>query len=203
MALVGGLYTITASPWDHVGLIWMSPSGEPWVIDSGSFRYFSEMGLSRRPLDFGDVPTPDPAWKLDASGPQMYNLAKFIEAQKQRPLETRPGKITWWYEALGVRQLREPLTEPQLTRLRLSVESMACVPYQQKDGEAAGEMMRAAIDLCDCCGCTANVAESRDSVFCSEVRQRCRSCVLPRALLTHSMHGTRRTHIAVRVWRTD
>ncbi len=159
-----GQYVISSSPWDHVGIIWKHDDGEVYVIDSGSARYYKS--LCRRPLHFGEGAAPaGSAWALDGDGPQMYSLRALIEEQGKRPLEVHEGKTPWFYERMGVRPLAKPLTESELQRLRTSIESMRDKPYQ-KD---AGEMTSAAVDLCDCCGLTANQKETRDSLFCSEL----------------------------------
>jgi hypothetical protein len=159
-----GQYAISSSPWDHSGIIWKHDDGELYVIDSGSSRYYKS--ICRRPLHFGDGAAPaDSAWSADGNGPQMYSLRALIEEQGKRPLEVKAGKTPWYYSRLGVRPLAKPLSGGELQKLRASIESMCDRPYQ-KD---AGEMTSAAVDLCDCCGLTANKGETRDSLFCSEL----------------------------------
>ncbi len=165
---IAGQYAVTSSPWDHVGMIWMH-EGVAYVIDSGSSRYYRD--ICRRPLHFGDGPAPPgSSWSLDGDGPQMYSLRALIDEQGRRPLEVAPGKTPWYYSRLGVRPLARPLTEGELRRLRMSVETLRDRPYQRSDDEeSAAEMTNSAIDICDCCGATANTRERRDSLFCSEL----------------------------------
>ena len=163
---IPGQYTISATPWDHVGMIWRHED-KIYVIDSGAFRYYSH--LSRRPLHFGDgAAPPDCAWKIDGSGPQMYPLKEFIEEMAKRPLEVKPGKPSWYYSRIGIRPLAKPLSDGELAKLTASLESMRDAPYQ-KDEDSPGEMTKAAVDLCDCIGLTYNARESRESLFCSEI----------------------------------
>lgn len=54
-----GVSGLSASPWDHSGLIWMH-DGVPFVVDSGGWRYFE---FSKRPLSFDDSNDADDAWK--------------------------------------------------------------------------------------------------------------------------------------------
>lgn len=165
-----GLNTIPTCRWDHVGLVWVH-EGVPYVIDSGSARYYAS--LCRRPLDFGTGSAAGDgdggAWTRQQSGPQMYDLAKFIEAQGQAPLTVKEGAAPWYYERLGIRSLAEPLTEPQLAALRSAIELYRDRPYQKSGGAAAGEMLRAALDIFECAGVLANRVERRESLFCSEL----------------------------------
>lgn len=160
-----GQYMISASPWDHVGMIWVE-NGEVYVIDSGSARYYANLCV--RPLHFGagSAPAGSP-WTVAGDGLQMYPLRAFIEEVGRRPLEVKPGTTPWYYSRMGIRRLAVPLTDAELGRLRASIESLAELPYQ-KEEHGANEATNAAIDVCDCCGLTSNGAESRDSLFCSE-----------------------------------
>jgi hypothetical protein len=125
-----GLNAIGTCPWDHTGIVWKdADSGKVYVIDSGSFRYYAH--ISQRPLHFDrDVPC-DPAWSMDADGPQMYELAAFIEAQGKAPLEVHPGKQPWFYERIGIRRLPSPLNAEQLQKLEAAVKLYRDRPYQR------------------------------------------------------------------------
>lgn len=87
------------------------------------------------------------------------------QAQGKAPLSVPDGKEPWYYERLGFRSLRKPLSEDQLVALTKSVMTMRDQPYEKE----SGEMVNAAVDCCECCcHCTANQQERRESLFCSE-----------------------------------
>lgn len=159
---VPGLNAISACRWDHSGMI-VVKEGVPYVIDSGGTRYYS---FCTRPLHFAETPPPA-AWAALKSGPQMYPLEKFIEQQGVAPLDnTTPP---WYYERLAVRSLLRPLTDAEIAKMHAAIDKHADVPYQQDDHNA-GEMTKAAIDVCwNCFGATKNRAEFRNSLFCSEL----------------------------------
>lgn len=159
---VPGLNAISACRWDHVGIIVMK-DGVPYVVDSGGTRYYH---FCTRPLHFAATPPPEAWAKLD-SGPQMYPLAKFIEQQGVSPLEG--GSPPWFYERLAVRSLVRPLSDAQIEKMEAAIDQHADVLYQQA-GDNAGEMTKAAVDVCwDLCGTMKNSTEHRNSLFCSEL----------------------------------
>jgi len=103
-----GQYMLAASPWDHVGIIWVH-EGKPYVIDTAPFRYWD---FCFRPLDFGEVPSEE--WQK-GGGPQMCLLKDFIKAQESRgPVDYKgdhhADRGPWHWERLAVRRLQNPLT---------------------------------------------------------------------------------------------
>ena len=153
-----GLNTIGTCRWDHVGMV-IVHEGTTFVVDSGSTRYYP---FCVRPLHFSQYASLE-AWSKQASGPQMYKLSQFIEAQGRGPLEhTSPP---WYYERLGIRPLRSPLSDEQIQRLHAALDALSNVPYEQN----AGEMTAGAVDLCGCVGLFKSNKEARDSLFCSEL----------------------------------
>lgn len=159
-----GLNAISACRWDHVGIVWVH-EGRPYVIDSGSIRYFD---FCTEPLRFGGPATD--AWRKVGSGPQMYCLKDFIAAQGEGPLKGSTGKASpaWYYEIIGVRRLSQPLSPESLGAMRAALEAHRLAPYQ-RDADGPGEMTRAAVDLCDCLGVTRNATERLTTLFCSEL----------------------------------
>jgi hypothetical protein len=86
------------------------------VIDVARTRYYK---CSRPPFEFGTADADvDQAWKKSKlGGVQMYPLEDFIEAQGKSPLCTRNRHIPWYYERIGIRRLRKPLTEEQIEKM--------------------------------------------------------------------------------------
>lgn len=153
-----GVNSLGTSPWDHTGIVWVH-QGKPYIIDSGSFRYYP---ICKRPLDFDG--TDSEGWDPSGSGPQMYPLAEFLEEQRKAPLQVPEGKRPWFYDRIGIRPLTRQLSEDELEAMAASIRSMRDMPYE-KD---SGQMVSAAVDACDCCGAAKNVEEQRSSLFCSE-----------------------------------
>ena len=152
---VAGLNVLEMCPWDHSGLLYKH-EGTVYVIDSGSARYYTE--LCRRPLYLGDGYTDDDdAWRMDATGVQMYPLREFILLQGEKPLHVLPGRTPWFYERFAIRRLRQPLACEELQRWEESVMRYRDRPYQgyrQADNDA--ETTSAAVKLCHCCGVMKN-----------------------------------------------
>eukprot|EP00039_Didymoeca_costata_P015411 m.261612 g.261612 ORF g.261612 m.261612 type:complete len:290 (+) comp16219_c0_seq4:125-994(+) len=156
-----GTNAASASPWDHVGIVYVHDDGTPYIIDSGSFRYYP---FCSRPLDFDNEGSS--SWSPTGTGPQMYSLDKYLEAQSTTALgqHLEPPRKPWHYERLGFRMLKDPLTEEQKAAFKKSIEEMRDVPYEQN----SAEMTSAAVDCLDCCGAFRGTEERLDSVFCSE-----------------------------------
>jgi len=155
---------VGSCPWDHCGIVWVE-KGVIYIIDSGSSRYYP---FCSRPLNF-DGKGDNPEWEGLDSGPQMYPLLEFLEEQGKHPLNVKQGdqgdNQPWYYERLGIRRLRKPLTENQEVKMRASILKMCDRPY-----ENTAEMLAAAIDVCDCCCASfVNKQEDRSSLFCSEL----------------------------------
>ena len=165
---VAALNVLETCPWDHTALLYKHDDGTVWAIDSGSSRYYPS--LCRRPLYFGEGCTDDAeAWKMDATGIQMYPLRKFIEKMNQTPLCVKPGKTPWYYNRMAIRKLQKPLSTEQLQKWHDAVMLYRDRPYQGNlKGDDDGEMTRAAIKLGHCCGVMRNTEDHRESLFCSE-----------------------------------
>mmetsp|Transcript_38432 Transcript_38432/g.90718 ORF Transcript_38432/g.90718 Transcript_38432/m.90718 type:complete len:332 (+) Transcript_38432:146-1141(+) len=171
-----GQYMLAASPWDHVGIIWVH-EGKPYVIDTAPFRYWD---FCFRPLDFGEVPSEE--WQK-GGGPQMCLLKDFIKAQESRgPVDYKgdhhADRGPWHWERLAVRRLQNPLTEAEVEKLREFVLEIRDHPWETSEHET----MFAAIDLPACCEPLSRCLAGTDfrsrqgnisSLFCSETVAAC------------------------------
>eukprot|EP00041_Stephanoeca_diplocostata_P017230 m.343733 g.343733 ORF g.343733 m.343733 type:complete len:280 (+) comp20634_c2_seq24:472-1311(+) len=154
-----GVSGLSASPWDHSGLIWVH-DGVPFVVDSGGWRYFD---FSRRPLSFDDNDPADDAWKQIPSGPQMYEFEKMLEYQEHSWITNARGSTSYYYEEIAVRPLKRPLSDTEMQKLAEAIKETRDVPYEKNKAELSNSLL-------DCCCCNNKIsAESLNSLFCSEL----------------------------------
>ena len=145
-ATMPGTFTVAATPWNHVGIVFVVDD-EVYVLDSTGYRTYP---FCFRPLDFGEAPTDE--WRK-GSGPQMFSLRQMHEAHaaahKPCAVPARRGRppVPWRVERIAVRRLVKPLDATQLALMREAVVKMRDRTYE----EHRSEVIAAAIDVWDCC----------------------------------------------------